>query len=99
MRRQGRWIENQPCISRAILYNLVMMTRLLQKAIDRVRELPEDEQEAVAAVMLQMAGTDAPLVQLDEETRAAVREGIRQGERGEFVADEVVAESNKRRGL
>lgn len=76
-----------------------MQTKLLEKAIDRVRELPEDEQEAVAAVMLQMAGADAPLVHLDDETRAAVREGIAQGKRGEFVPDDVVAEANKRRGL
>jgi len=75
------------------------MTKLLEKAIDKVRELPEDEQEAVAAVMLQMAGGDAPIVELDDRTRAAVREGVAQAERGEFVLDEVVARSNKRRGL
>jgi predicted transcriptional regulator len=76
-----------------------MQTKLLEKAIDKVRELPEDEQEAVAAVMLQMAGGDAPLVHLDDETRAAIREGVEQAERGEFVPDEVVAKANKRRGL
>jgi predicted transcriptional regulator len=75
------------------------MTKLLEKAIDKVRELPEDEQEAVAAVMLQMAGGDAPVVELDDETRAAVREGVVQAERGEFVPDEIVARANKRRGL
>jgi predicted transcriptional regulator len=75
------------------------MTKLLEKAIDKVRELPEDEQEAVAAVMLQMAGGDAPVVKLDDETRAAIREGLAQAERGEFVPDEVVARSNKRHGL
>ena len=76
-----------------------MATKLLEQAIDKVRELPEDEQEAVAAVMLQMAGVDAPPVQLDDETRKAIREGVAQGERGEFVPDEVVAQANKRRGL
>jgi len=80
-------------------YRSVMTTKLLEKAIDKVRELPEDEQEAVAAVMLQMAGAEAPIVHLDDETRAAVREGVAQGERGEFVPDEVVAKSNKRHGL
>jgi len=75
------------------------MTKLLEKAIDKVRELPEDEQEAVAAVMLQMAGGDPPVVKLDDETRAAIREGLAQAERGEFVPDEVVARSNKRHGL
>jgi len=76
-----------------------MATKLLEQAIDKVRELPEDEQEAVTAVMLQMAGADAPPVQLDDETRKAVREGLAQAERGEFVPDEVVAQANKRRGL
>jgi len=75
------------------------MTKLLEKAIDKVRELPEDEQEAVAAVMLQMAGGDAPVVRLDDETRAAIREGLAQAERSEFVPDEVVARANKRHGL
>lgn len=76
-----------------------MSTDLLEKAIGKVRELPEEEQEAVAAVMLQMAGAEAPVVRLDAETRAAIREGLRQAERGEFVADEIVAEANKRHGL
>lgn len=76
-----------------------MATKLLEQAIDKVRKLPEDEQEAVAAVMLQMVGAGAPPVRLDDETRKAVREGVSQGERGEFAPDEVVTEANKRRGL
>jgi len=36
---------------------------------------------------------------LDDETRAAVEEGLAQAERGEFVPDEVVAEADKRRGI
>jgi len=76
-----------------------MATTLLEKAIGKVRELPEEEQEAVAAVMLQMAGADAPVVHIDDETRAAIREGVAQAERGEFVSDDVVVESNKRHGL
>ena len=77
----------------------MMTTKLLEKAIVTVRELPEEEQEAVAAVMLKMAGVEAPVVRLDDETRAAIREGLGQAERGDFVSDEVVAESNKRHGL
>jgi hypothetical protein len=76
-----------------------MTTKLLEKAIVTVRELPEEEQEAVAAVMLRMAGAEAPVVHLDDETRAAIREGVGQAERGDFISDEVVAESNKRHGL
>jgi len=45
------------------------------------------------------AGADAPIVRLDDETRAAIREGVVQAERGEFVPDEVVAQADKRHGV
>jgi predicted transcriptional regulator len=72
------------------------MTKLLEQAITTVRDLPEEDQEAIAAVMLSMAGVDSPVVRLDQETRAAIREGVAQAERGEFVPDDVIAESDKR---
>jgi len=72
------------------------MTKLLEKAIAKVRELPEDEQDALAAALLAMTGEESPPIRLDEATRAAVREGLAQAERGEFVADEIVAEADKR---
>ncbi len=75
------------------------MTKLLEQAITTVRDLPEEDQEAIAAVMLSMAGVDAPVVRLDQETRAAIREGVAQARRGEFVPDDVVAESDKRHGV
>jgi hypothetical protein len=39
---------------------------------------------------------DTPVVQRDEETRAAVLEGLAQAKRGEFVAHEAVAAPDKR---
>jgi predicted transcriptional regulator len=72
------------------------MTKLLEKAIAKVRELPEDEQDALAAALLAMTGEEPPTIRLDEVTRAAVREGLAEAERGEFVADEIVAEADKR---
>jgi predicted transcriptional regulator len=76
-----------------------MMSKLLEQAIDKVRELPDEDQEAVAAVMLTMAGLEAPRVRLDDETRAAIRQGVAEAERGEFVPDEVVAQADKRHGI
>ncbi len=75
------------------------MTKLLEQAITKVRDLPDEDQEAVAAVMLSMAGADSPVVHLDDATRVAVREGIAQAERGEFVPDEVIAQADKRHGI
>lgn len=73
-----------------------MMTKLLEKAIAKVRELPAEEQDAYAAALLSMTGEEMPVVRLDDETRAAVLEGLAQAERGEFVSDDVVAEADKR---
>ncbi len=74
------------------------MTKLLAQAIAKVRELPEDEQDTLAAVVLSMADADASGFPLDHETEAAIREGLGQAERGAFVPDDVVAELNKRHG-
>jgi predicted transcriptional regulator len=75
------------------------MTKLLEQAIAKVRTLPDDEQDALALAMLSMTDSDAAAVPLDAETLAAIREGLAQAERGEFVPDEVVSESNKRHGI
>jgi hypothetical protein len=75
------------------------MTKLLEQAIAKVRELPEDEQDTLATVILSMADADASGLPLDQATEAAIREGLAQAERGEFVPDGVVAESNKRHGI
>ena len=75
------------------------MTKLLDQAIAKVRSLPDEEQDALALAMLSMTDSDAAAVPLDDETRAAIREGLAQAERGEFVPDEIVAESNKRHGI
>jgi predicted transcriptional regulator len=79
-------------------YAARMMTKLLERAIAKVRELPAEDQDTVAVAVLSMTGEDLPVVQLDDETRAAVLEGLAQAERGEFVPDEVVAEADKRHG-
>ena len=75
-----------------------MMTKLLERAIAKVRELPAEDQDTVAVAVLSMTGEETPVVHLDDETRAAVLEGLAQAERGDFVADEIVAEADKRHG-
>ena len=53
------------------------MTDLLEKAIAKVRELPAEDQDALAAALLSLAGETTPVVQLDDDTRAAVKRGWR----------------------
>jgi hypothetical protein len=63
------------------------MTKLLEEAIKKVRELPEAEQDEAAEMLLSVAAKAAAPVRLDDETRAAIREGREQARRGEFVSD------------
>lgn len=75
------------------------MTELLEKAIAKVRGLPAEEQDALAAALLAMTDGDATDFPIDDATRAAIMEGLAQADRGEYVADEVVAAADKRHGI
>jgi len=76
-----------------------VMTKLLERAIERVRELPAQDQDALANALLSITGEETAVVHLDDETRTAVEEGLAQAERGEFIPDEIVAEADKRHGI
>ena len=64
------------------------MTKLLDEAIAKIRELPEVDQDAAAEILLALAAKRDEPIQLDDETRAAIREGLAEAERGEFATDE-----------
>ena len=64
------------------------MTKLLDQAIAKIRELPESNQDEAAEILFALAAKRREPVQLDDETRAAIREGLAEAERGEFVSDE-----------
>ena len=56
------------------------MSKLLQQAIERVRQLPEEEQDMTATELIgYLADFPTP------EERVAIREGRRAYERGDFV--------------
>jgi predicted transcriptional regulator len=63
-----------------------IMTKLLEKAIAQARSLPPEEQDTLAAVLLAMTEEGTGSVPLDDDTRAAIRQGLQQARRGEFVS-------------
>ena len=73
------------------------MTRLFEKAIAEARKLSDREQDELAVWLLSM--TDKMTAELDEETIEAIREGVEQARRGEFVSDEKVEALWRRHGL
>jgi predicted transcriptional regulator len=75
------------------------MTKLLEQAIAKARQLSDEEQDALALTILALAEADASIVPIDDETRAAILEGLEQARRGEFVPDEAIAALGKRHDL
>ena len=64
------------------------MTKILERAIAKARELSDEDQDAIGAVLLSLTD-ELPdrAADLDDETRAAISEGLDQARRGEFVPD------------
>jgi predicted transcriptional regulator len=78
---------------------LKTMTRMLDEAIKKVRELPDSVQDDAAEMLFSVAAKQGGPAKLDEETRAAVREGRAQARRGEFVSDEDMQAFFERHGV
>jgi predicted transcriptional regulator len=74
------------------------MTALLEQALSELRERPESDQDEAALLLFALLSKGAEPVQLDEQTRLAIREGLAQARRGEFVSDDDMAEFFKRHG-
>ena len=74
------------------------MTKLLEQAIAKIREMSESDQDLAADFLLALASKHSEPERLDDGTRAAIQEGLAQAERGEFVSDEEMAEFFRQRG-
>jgi hypothetical protein len=75
------------------------MTKLLEHAVETVRGLPPEAQDALARMLLQFAGEDQAAIQLTAGEEASFEESIGQAERGEFATDEQVRAIWAKHGL
>ena len=76
------------------------MTKLLDQALEAVRLLPPDDQDEIARIIMQLAGSDLPAhVSLSPEERQAIERSKRAAERGEFATDEEVRAVWAKHGL
>lgn len=72
------------------------MTKLLEKAIAQARALPPEDQDTLAAILLAMTDEGGGIAPLDDEARVAIRAGLEQARRGEFVSEAEIAALWKR---
>lgn len=78
-----------------------VMTELLDHAIERVRALPPETQDAFARVLLNLAGDEdeQAVYQLTPVETASLAKSLAQAERGEFASDEEVRAVWAKHGL
>ncbi|NVN87909.1 MAG: hypothetical protein HXX15_17665 [Rhodopseudomonas sp.] len=75
------------------------MTTLLEQAFESVRDLPAEQQDALARLLLQFAGVDQPAIELTAEEAASFDESLAQAERDEFATNEQVRAIWAKHGL
>jgi hypothetical protein len=66
------------------------MINVLEQAIEKLKQLPEEQQAYAAAVIEHIAVSGQSIFTIPDDHRAAVLEGLAQARRGELVADEAV---------
>ncbi len=78
----------------------MIMTKLLDEALEAVRRLPSHDQDDIARAIMQLAGADLPApVSLSSEEREAVARSKAAAGRGEFATDEQVRAVWAKHGL
>ena len=63
------------------------MTKLLEKALEAVRQLPPESQDEIARAMLTLAGNNGEPEEIDPAHLPSVLEGLAQAKRREFASD------------
>jgi predicted transcriptional regulator len=76
-----------------------MIAKLLKDVLDQAETWPQRDQEELAEYAREIQARRTGVYIMSDEEHAAVRRGLAQADRGQFVADEVVAEADKRHEL
>ena len=75
-----------------------MITKPLQELIEHVANWPLEDQNALAEYAREIEARRTGIYTMSDEERAAVARGLAEADRGEFVADELVADADRRHG-
>jgi hypothetical protein len=72
------------------------MTKLLEKALEAVRQLPPDNQDEIARAMLTLAGDEGEPEEIDPAHLPDVLESLAQAKRRQFATDAEVEAAFRR---
>lgn len=72
------------------------MVKTLEDMMKKAAQWPREDQEELAEFAREIEACRTGVYVMSDAERAAVREGLAQADRGEFVPDAVVAKADKR---
>ena len=76
------------------------MTNLFERAVETVRGLPPETQDALARLVLQLAEeNDLPPIAMSDDGEASFADSMDEAERGEFVSEETIQAFWAKHGL
>ena len=67
------------------------MIKLLEKAIENIRSLPDNQQSDLAELLMTLTGAQSENYVLSDDERKALELGLKQADEGDFVADNDMA--------
>ena len=73
-----------------------MTTKALKEALEHAASWPVEDQNDLAEYAREIEARRTGVYTMSDDERAAVGRGLAEADRGEFVADEMVAEADKR---
>lgn len=76
-----------------------VMTQTTKEVLNRVATWPQEDQEELAEVAREIEARRSGVYVLDEEEGAAIREGLAELDRGEWVSEEKMRSFWKRCGV
>jgi hypothetical protein len=72
------------------------MNRILKEVIEHAETWPQEDQEELAEYAREIEARRTGVYTMSDEERAAVGKGLAEADRGQFVSEELVSESDKR---
>jgi hypothetical protein len=75
-----------------------MTTKPLKEIIEHAASWPLEDQNELAEYAREIEARRTGIYMMSDDERAAVAKGLAAADRGEFVADELVAEADERAG-
>ncbi len=73
-----------------------MTTKALREVLEHVASWPVEDQNDLAEYAREIEARRTGIYTMSDDEQAAVGRGLAEADRGEFVADETVAEADKR---